>query len=310
MRILVTGGAGFIGSHVCEQALAAGHEVAALDDLSNGKRENLPESVPLFEVDIRDKDALAKAFADFRPDAVSHQAAQASVSVSVREPLMDADVNVLGSINVLEACAAHDCANFVFASTGGAIYGEIAEPELAAVGRPPIPESPYAAAKLAVEGYLTFYRDRGLSCTVLRYANIYGPRQDPHGEAGVVAIFCQRLLAGAPVQVNARAEAGDRGCLRDYTYVDDVVKANLAALGGECPHPLMNIGTGIATDTQTLLETLQAQGDFSSEVSFTPPREGDVQRSVLEVSPFVEAFGDPVGIKRGLRDTMAWFQRA
>ena len=124
MRILVTGGAGFIGSHVCEQALAAGHEVAALDALSNGKRENLPEGVPLFEVDIRDKDALAKAFADFRPDAVSHQAAQASVSVSVREPLMDADVNVLGSINVLEACATHDCANFVFASTGGAIYGD------------------------------------------------------------------------------------------------------------------------------------------------------------------------------------------
>ena len=307
--VLVTGGAGFIGSHVCEQALAAGHEVAALDDLSNGKRENLPPEVKLYVDDVRNADAVQRAFTDFRPQAVSHQAAQASVPVSVRQPVFDAEVNLLGSVNVLQACMDAGTSRFVFASTGGAIYGDIPEPEIAAVGRVPRPETPYAASKLAVEGYLKFYRDRGLACTSLRYANIYGPRQDPHGEAGVVAIFCQRLLAGEAVQINARRETGDRGCLRDYTYVADVVKANLAALNGALDADILDVGTGVATDTQTLLGTLASAAGVSPEVRFAPPRDGDVERSVLNSAEFVHTCGALTVLPTGLAQTMQWFSR-
>ena len=310
MRILVTGGAGFIGSHVCEQALAAGHEVAALDDLSNGKRENLPPEVKLYVDDVRNADAVQRAFTDFRPQAVSHQAAQASVPVSVKQPVFDAEVNLLGSVNVLQACMDAGTSRFVFASTGGAIYGDIPEPEIAAVGRVPRPETPYAASKLAVEGYLKFYRDRGITCTSLRYANIYGPRQDPHGEAGVVAIFCQRLLAGESLQINARRETGDRGCLRDYTYVADVVKANLAALDGDLHADILDVGTGIATDTQTLLETLAMTAKVDPTIRFAPPRDGDVQRSVLDNTMISGHIGSSTALSTGLAKTLSWFSQS
>ncbi len=311
MRVLVTGGAGFIGSHVCAQAESAGHQVLALDDLSNGKRDNVPPGVELAVVDIRDRDALERVFAQFRPDAVSHQAAQASVSVSVREPTLDADINLRGSLEVLEACVRHGCSRFVFASTGGAIYGEVPEGERADIERWPRPETPYAASKLAVEGYLRFYRDRGVACTSLRYANVYGPRQDPHGEAGVVAIFIQRLLAGRGVQVNAQVDPGDDGCVRDYIYVDDVARINLRALAGELDVDVINVGTGVGTSTRALLSAIVDQlGPHlpsPPEVADTPHRDGDVLRSVLAVDPFIERMGAPRPLAEGIGETVAAF---
>ena len=190
MRLLITGGAGFIGSNLADQALAAGWKVAVLDDLSSGRRENVPDAAEFFHVDLQDAAAVDRAFASYQPTAVSHQAAQASVAVSVREPQKDASINIVGSINVMQSCVNHNVGRLVFASTGGAIYGEVPDGTRASVSTPPQPLSPYACSKFAVEKYLDcFHHEHGLNSTVLRYANVYGPRQDPHGEAGVVAIF-------------------------------------------------------------------------------------------------------------------------
>ncbi len=182
MRILITGGAGFIGSHIADQALARGWQVAVIDNLCSGRRENVPEKAEFFKVDICDAAAVAEAFEKFKPTHVSHQAAQASVAVSVREPQQDAKVNILGSLNVLTAAKSQDVERVVFASTGGAIYGEVPEGTRAAIDTVPVPISPYACSKFAVEKYLECFRlEHDLNYTVLRYANVYGPRQDPHG---------------------------------------------------------------------------------------------------------------------------------
>lgn len=306
MKILITGGAGFIGSHVADACLAAGHEVLVVDDLSSGRRENVTGGAKLVEVDIRDVEALEDVVSTFRPDAVSHQAAQVSVSVSTREPQRDARANVIGSLNVLESCVRAGVQHVVFASTGGAIYGEIPEPERAAVGRTPVPLSPYACSKLAVEAYLNYYRHQhGLKSTILRYANVYGPRQDPHGEAGVVAIFCQRLLAGQPIQVNARREAGDPGCVRDYVMVDDVVRANLLALTGQIGETIVNVGTGVATTTLDLARGIEAALGVKADLKHGDKRAGDVERSVLE--PWA-GLGDTVSLETGIRRTAEWFR--
>ena len=197
MRLLITGGAGFIGSHIADKAIAKGWDVAVLDSLVSGRRENVPAAAEFFECDIQGQvGVLKERSASFKPTAVSHQAAQASVAVSVREPQMDAEVNIVGSLNILSACVAHSVGALVFASTGGAIYGEVPPGIRAGVDFAPVPISPYACSKFSVEKYLECFRiEHGLNYTVLRYANVYGPRQDPHGEAGVVAIFCNRILA-------------------------------------------------------------------------------------------------------------------
>jgi UDP-glucose 4-epimerase len=308
MRILVTGGAGFIGSHISEAALAAGHEVCVLDNLSSGRRKNVPAAARFEQIDIRDSVAVDALIADFRPDAVSHQAAQASVSVSMREPLLDASVNLIGSLNILEACRAHGVGRFVFASTGGAIYGEVPEGHAATEETTPAPLSPYAASKLAVEGYLATYATLGVQSTVLRYANVYGPRQDPHGEAGVVAIFAQRLLAAEPLRIYARQSAGDGGCVRDYVYVGEVVRANLAALEGRLPHRVMNVGTGLPTTTAELLATMQAGLGTSAVAEQAGVREGDLQRSLLSPARFSAALGGITSLADGLATTVDWFR--
>lgn len=303
--MLVTGGAGFIGSHVVEAALGAGWEVAALDDLSSGQRENLPEGVHLYEVDVRDAQAVEAAFRDFRPTVVSHQAAQASVSVSVREPVFDAEVNVIGGLNVLMAARAGGVERVIFASTGGAIYGEVPS-GAASEDAPTRPYSPYATSKLGFEHYLeTFRQQYGLEFVTLRYANVYGPRQNPHGEAGVVAIFADRMLAGQPVQINAMREPGDDGCIRDYVYVSDVARANLAAARGETPR-LLNIGTGVGTSTRELAERLAAALNVQPDLRPASPRPGDLGRSVLDPSRFKEVLGEPLGLEEGLRRTAQW----
>jgi len=310
VRVLVTGGAGFIGSHVVDALLGDGHEVAVLDNLSTGRRENLAPSAKFYEVDLRDRAATFRAVSDFRPDAVSHQAAQASVAISVREPKLDAEVNVIGGLNLLDACTESGVRveRFVFASTGGAIYGEVPEGTRARENTVPTPISPYAIHKLTFEQLLTVYgTHRGLEHTVLRYGNVYGPRQDPHGEAGVVAIYFNSVIENKPLRVNARREAGDDGCVRDYVYVSDVSQANVHALAGAIGERVMNVGTGNETTTRTLAETICRIAGHRVPLEFGPVRAGDLERSVLDPSLPERLLGRLVSLEEGLTRTHAFY---
>lgn len=309
MRVLVSGGAGFIGSHVVEGALSAGHSVAVLDNLSSGKRSNVPASVPLFEVDLRNRAAVLGVVNEFKPELVSHQGAQISVAVSVREPYLDGEVNVLGGINLLDACVATKVKRVVFASTGGAICGEVPEGQRADETWRPAPISPYAIHKLAFEQLLEVYRTHhGLDSVVLRYANIYGPRQDPHGEAGVVAIFFDTVLGGGTLRVNGMRSEGDPGCVRDYAYVGDAARANLAALAGTLPARVLNVCTGQNVSTLELATQISRVAGVEPRTVFAPPRAGDIGRSVLDPARFKQAIGEPVLIAEGLRHTFEWYR--
>ncbi len=306
MRVLVTGGAGFIGSHVVDALLQSGHEVAVLDNLSTGKRAHVPAGVPLYEVDLRNAEATRLAIAEFRPDAVSHQAAQASVAVSVREPRLDAEVNVLGGLHLLDACLASGVKRLVFASTGGAIYGEIPEGQRADESFPAAPLSPYAISKYSFELLLGVYeKHHGLASSTLRYANVYGPRQDPHGEAGVVAIFSDLARAGGTLRINARRVQGDSGCVRDYVYVGDVARANLLALEGGLPRSPLNIGSGAGITTEELARAiLDLVKNPAASLGHGPPRAGDLERSVLDASRAQALLGPWVSLGEGLRRTI------
>ena len=308
MKILVTGGAGFIGSHVADACLAAGHEVWVLDDLSTGSRDNVPEQARFVHGDIRNRDLAEKIIADFLPDAISHQAAQTSVAVSTREPVRDAEINIVGTLHILNAAVKHGVKHVVFASTGGAIYGEVPDGQCASLDWAPRPLSPYACSKFAIEGYLVAYQHaHELRSTVLRYANVYGPRQDPHGEAGVVAIFSQRLLAGEAIQVNARKSEGDDGCVRDYVYVDDVVRANMMALSNQLGSSMINVCTGVGTSTRQLAGVMKELCGSRSDIRSAPRREGDVERSVLDVGADAP-LGELVSLQAGLEKTVDWFR--
>jgi UDP-glucose 4-epimerase len=278
IRAIVTGGAGFIGSHVADALLARGDRVAVVDDLSTGKRERVPEAAEFHEVDIRSGAKLRALAADFRPDAVFHLAAQADVRVSVEDPGHDADVNVRGTAEVLEAARTAG-ARVVFSSTGGAIYGEVStipSPE----STPCAAMAPYGVAKLCGEHYLELYnRLYGTSHVVLRYGNVYGPRQDPHGEAGVVAIFFGKLVEGATPLV-----FGDGSQTRDYVYVGDVVGANLAALGYGGEHAIFNIGTASETRVLDLLAECQRAAGTDVTPEHRPARLGELTRSALDPS--------------------------
>jgi len=304
MRILVTGGAGFIGSNVVDGYVAAGHEVAVVDDLSAGSPANVSRRARLHQVDVRSGDIDAVVAAE-RPDVISHHAAQVSVRRSVEEPMLDAEVNVLGSLNVLEAASRHNVRRVIFASTGGAIYGEMESGTAADEGHPCRPQSPYAVAKLAVEHYLEGYRAGGLETVVLRYANVYGPRQDPHGEAGVVAIFIQRILGGLNPVI-----FGDGEQVRDFVYVDDVVRANVGALtvpAGELV--VLNIGTGHGTSVNALWRALATVAQPGVSPYHEPARAGDILRSVLDPARARALLGwhPAVTLEDGLRRTWAWF---
>ena len=307
MRVLVTGGAGFIGSHVVAQLLAGGHDVAVLDNLSTGKRENVPAGVRLYVTDVRDREATHAVVRDFRPDAVNHQAAQASVVVSMRDTKLDADVNLVGGINLLDACVAEKVTRFVFASTGGAIVGEVPAGERAREDVVPKPVSPYAIHKLALEQLLAVYeRHHGLDTRILRYANVYGPRQDPHGEAGVIAIFLDAVLAGRPLAVNGLRTEGDAGCLRDYVFVTDVARMNVLALGGNVAERVANVCTGIGTTTRKLAESVMRAVGREVPVESRPPRAGDVGLSVLDPTLPAKYLGALVELEPGLKATAEW----
>jgi len=300
VRAVVTGGAGFIGSHVVEALLAHGDEVTVVDDLSNGKRENVPEGARLVVRDIRE--GLAEVFDEARPELCCHLAAQVDVRVSVDRPEHDASVNVLGTIAVLEAARARDT-QVVFSSTGGAIYGEVEE-GLADERHPCRPVSPYAIAKLAVEHYLESYRTtHGLDTVVLRYANVYGPRQDPHGEAGVVAIFLGRLAEGEAPRI-----FGDGLQTRDYVYAGDVAHATLAAAGHD--GGVFNVGTGIETSVLELYDVCRRVAGAEVEAVMAPARLGELQRSVLDISLAERELGwrPAVTLEEGLRLTWESFR--
>lgn len=298
MRAIVTGGAGFIGSHVVEALLARGDEVYVLDDLSKGKRENVPVGAVLHVADIRDPDAVFDAV---RPEAVLHLAAQADVRVSVERPAFDAEVNVLGTVRVLEAARRHR-AQVVFASTGGAIYGECDGP--APEDAPRLPLAPYGASKLCGEEYLaTYNRLYGTRHVSLRLGNVYGPRQEPHGEAGVVAIFMGLLREGGTPRI-----FGDGRQTRDYVFVGDVARAVLAALGQD--GGVFNVGTGIETSVLELYAAIQSASGIEREPEYSPPRLGELQRSVLDVSLAARVLGwrPETSLADGLAETWRWVQ--
>jgi UDP-glucose 4-epimerase len=300
MRTIVTGGAGFIGSHVVEELLARGDEVHVVDDLSKGSRDNVPPSATLHVHDVREPlDALVQETA---AEAIVHLAAQADVRVSVARPAFDAAVNVVGTVNVVEAARLVG-ARVVFASTGGAIYGECTRP--AREDDPCLPLSPYGAAKLAGEGYLgAFARLVGTPHLALRFGNVYGPRQDPHGEAGVVAIFLGRLREGEPCRI-----FGDGSQGRDYVYVGDVARATVAALDSQAGG-VLNIGTGLATSVLKLYEFCRMVAGSDAEPVHEAERPGELGRSVLDTELAAQTLGfrAETPLPAGVSATWEWLQ--
>jgi UDP-glucose 4-epimerase len=302
MRILLTGGAGFIGSHVAQRLLARGHEVVVVDALSSGKRENVPEDARFFEEDICS--GCGEIFQEFRPEVLCHQAAQLDVRRSVREPDFDASVNILGTIRLLENCVKHGVRKVVFASTGGAIYGEQREFP-ATEDHPEYPVSPYGVSKLATERYLHYYRAQyGLPYVALRYSNVYGPRQDPHGEAGVVAIFCRNLAAHKISTINGTGEQ-----TRDYVYVEDVARANVMALENGVPSGAYNIGTGVETSVNRLYELLRDISGKNLPPNHGPAKPGEQMRSSIDPAWAGRVLGwrPEVELTAGLEETLRFF---
>jgi UDP-glucose 4-epimerase len=284
VRIVVTGGGGFIGSHVVEGLIVAGHEVIVVDDLTHGRRANVPIGAHFVQMDIRDP-AFLDLLVELRPDLVNHHAAQVAVQVSIDRPIFDAEVNILGSLHLLEACRAGGVSKVIYSSSGGAAVGE---PEYLPVdeAHAVAPLSPYGISKHTVEHYLRYYwLTHALRYTVLRYANVYGPRQDPTGEAGVVAIFAQRMLADAPVTIHGNGEQ-----TRDFVYVDDIVQANLLAIdlgdGG-----LYHLGSGTETSINTIFRQLASATGYQRMPDYGPPLPGEVRRISLDTTRATHELG-------------------
>jgi UDP-glucose 4-epimerase len=305
MKIVVTGGAGFIGSHVVDSYVAAGHQVVVVDDLSTGRREQVNPAAKLVEMSINDT-GLAYLLQTERPDVVNHHAANASVAVSVKRPIFDATQNILGTINLLEAARQSGVRKFIYISSGGAMYGVphyLPEDE----EHPANPVSPYALSKHTGERYVQVYgHDHGLAWTSLRYANVYGPRQDPFGEAGVVAIFCKNLLDGMPPTIHWDGEQ-----TRDFCYVKDCAHANLLALeAGD--GQAYNIGTGIRTSVNLLFDTLSEVSGRSVIPQRGPRRPGDARHSYLDCSKARRELGwqAAVSLREGLARTWEHYNTA
>ena len=303
MKVLVTGGAGFIGSNIVDALILAGHDVVVIDNLYMGRMKNLNPKAKFYLMDLR-ADELEKVFALEKFDVVYHEAAQMDVRRSVENPIFDAQVNVLGTLNVLQNSVKNGVKKVVFASTGGAIYGEQdyfpADEE-----HPNRPVSPYGITKLTVEKYLYFYKlTYGLQHVILRYANVYGPRQNPHGEAGVVAIFIEKMLIGEQPIIN-----GDGKQTRDFVFVEDVVRANLLAI--DYPESdVFNVGTAIETDVNTIFRELNKIVGKNIPETHGPAKEGEQQRSVINYSKAKERLGwEPkVSLQEGLRKTVNYFK--
>ena len=312
LRALVTGGAGFIGSHVSELLLGRGWTVDIIDDLSTGKRENVPRDAKLVVADVASTEA-ARIVGDGGYNVVVHLAAQMDVRRSVADPVFDAQVNVLGTLHLLEAirrAGRGASSRIVFSSSGGAVYGDLATPPSSETAAKE-PDSPYGVAKLASEYYLGYYsRIHGLDSVSVRFGNVYGPRQDPHGEAGVVAIFCGRILRGDPLTI-----FGDGEQTRDYVYVDDVAEAIYAAAvgriapGGRIDERAFNVGTGVGTSVRTLASTLLEVSSTEAAIEFAPGRPGEQRHSSLSIDRAHTVLGwqPRVALRDGLRQTYSWF---
>jgi UDP-glucose 4-epimerase len=304
MKILVTGGAGFIGSHIVDACLGLGHQVVIVDDLSTGKEQNLNVQARFVKADIRDAGAMQGLFDRERFDVMIHEAAQMDVRRSVADPVFDASVNVLGVLTLLECCVRTGVGKVLFASTGGAIYGE-QERFPADETHVTRPISPYGVAKLTTEQYLFYYRAvYGLNSVCLRYANVYGPRQNPEGEAGVVAIFSNRMLRGDQPVIN-----GDGKQTRDYVFVGDVVRANLLALQFQ-GSDVFNVGTGVETDLNTLFRQLRTLTGSSCAERHGEAKKGEQQRSVLSFQKILGSLGwrPSVTLEEGLRQAVEYFR--
>jgi len=304
VRILVTGGAGFIGSHVADRMVALGHQVAVFDDLSTGNRQYVPAEARFYHADLADPVAVEACVAEFRPEIVCHHAAQIDVRHSVSDPRRDATVNILGSLALLESCARHGARKLVYASTGGAIYGE-GRSLPATEDHPLNPEAPYGASKHTVEHYLYIWKLlHGLDYTVLRYPNVYGPRQNPHGEAGVNAIFIGLMLEGRRPRIFGNGEA-----VRDYLYVDDVVEGNRLALE-RGSGAIVNLGTGVGVSVNDIFRELKKLLAFRGEPIMEAARPGEIQRIYLDATRAREVLGwEPrVPFPEGLRRTVEWFR--
>ena len=312
-RVLVTGGAGFIGSHIADAYLAMGEDVWIVDDLSSGKRENVPSKAEFLELDIRDDD-VRSLFREVRFDLVNHHAAQIDVRTSVLDPMKDASINVHGLLNLTEAAIEVGVRQFIYVSSGGVVYGEPEElptPETA----PKSPLSPYGVTKLTGEHYLHYYQAiRGLEYVALRYANVFGPRQDPHGEAGVVAIFCNRLLSGEPLTIFGNGEQ-----TRDYVYVGDVVAANMLASGTLMDEGVgldaraFNVGTGLSTSVSQLADMLESIAGNPCGRNRQPDRPGELRHSALNPGRLRKRGWAPAYmLEEGLRETYEYIanQRA
>ncbi|MBN1755919.1 NAD-dependent epimerase/dehydratase family protein [bacterium] len=302
-KILVTGGAGFIGSWVAQKYMENFHEVVVLDDLSMGFKSNLPEGAKFYQIDIRSA-ALDKLFEMERFDYVNHHAAQISVRKSVDDPAHDADINLIGTLNLLKSSVKWGVKKFIFASTGGAIYGE-QQTFPAGEEHPANPLCPYGIHKLTVEKYLYYFRyNFGLNYVILRYANVYGPRQNPFGEAGVVAIFAKKMLRNEPVTINGEGKQS-----RDFVYVGEVARANLLAL--EYPQSdFFNIGTGKETDINTIYEHLSLYCNYHQAARYGPPLEGEQLRSSISFAKARDNLGwsPEIGIETGLDYTAQYFK--
>lgn len=306
MKVLVTGGAGFIGSHVVDACLKQGYEVVVVDDLSTGRRSNLNPAASFYQVDIRSEEIEA-IFEKEKPDFVDHHAAQMDVRRSVAEPRFDADVNIVGSINLLEIAKDHGVKRFVYISTGGAVYGE---PEYLPCdeNHPINPICQYGASKHTVEHYLYMYREMyGLNYVVLRYPNVFGPRQDPHGEAGVVAIFTGKMLAGEQAVVN-----GDGEQSRDFVYVGDCAAANVLALSTDKSNTIYNLGSGYGNSVNEIFDTLKMITGYSLPRIHGPAKLGETRHIYLDASKARAELGwEPtVSLEEGLEQTVMYFREA
>lgn len=303
LKILVTGGAGFIGSTTVDLLVARGDNVWVVDDLSTGRLENLNPEAEFHQVDIGEE-GLLLMFAEEKFDAVMHCAAQIDVRKSVADPVSDARSNILGTLNLLECARRTGVKRFCFSSTGGAIYGDT-DQRPTPVGAPCVPISPYGITKLSVEHYLHYYRVvHGLDSFVLRYGNVYGPRQNPHGEAGVVAIFAQRMLAGQPLTIN-----GDGTQTRDYVFVEDVARANVLALG-DPEGGMVNVGTGVERDVNAVFHLLNEALQARREESHGPAMPGEQRTSCLEIGATEKRLGwkPRVTLEEGIRRSAEWFR--
>ncbi|PIT97460.1 UDP-glucose 4-epimerase [Candidatus Berkelbacteria bacterium CG10_big_fil_rev_8_21_14_0_10_41_12] len=302
-KILVTGGAGFIGSNLVDELMKRNHEISVIDDLSTGKKENVNKRAKFFEADITDKDALDKIFNEIKPEIIFHLAAQASVIVSAQDPVLDIKTNVIGTVNLLSLAKQFGAGKFIFSSTGGAIYGDDASrptPENSEAK----PISPYGIDKLFGEKFIGYFTSEKLRTIILRYANVYGPRQNPEGEAGIVAIFLGRMIKNTPVEIY-----GDGSHTRDFVYVGDVVEANIKALESDVDG-IFNIGTGQETTVNDITKILIGLTNSKSKITHVEYKAKEQAHSCLDINKTKKHLGwkPQVSLKEGLSLTTKWFE--